>query len=1142
MRNVNPSVYVRVPFMADKPENITQLRLLMRYDDGFVAWLNGVEIARANAPQNVSFNTPATQQNLDVDAVIPEDFDCSLYIPQLRKGVNILAIQGMNSSLNSSDLLMLPELDADVISAPSETMRVGYFTVPTPGRRNPSADLAVGPTLYPMTENPPRPAADHDVTVAVRVQENIDPVATVMLHYRVMFGPEIDITMRDDGLWPDEQSQDGIFTASIPAGVAAPGGMIRWAITAEDTAGRFSRTPLFPDPTGSPQYYGTVVDDPATASQLPVFEWFVQDIAASETLAGARGALYYNSRFYDNIDIHIRGGSTAGMTKKHFKFKFNRGYKFIYDPNLPSVNEFNLNSTYSDKSYIRQPLAFEVYDLCGNPGPVSFPVRSQRNGEFFGISVFIEEPEEELLEREGLDPNGALYKMYNEFFAGQSAEKKTRQWEGRGDLDAFCTQINTLTGSALHNYIFDNVDIPRTLNYLVATVLTHQNDHPHKNHYLYRDSDGSGEWFFMPWDHDLTFGSNWVGDSGGSFSDLIYAANDQIAGRDISVKPSHPFIGKSDAKEWNNHWNRLTDTLLNNEQFRQMYLRRLRSLMDSLLQPPGTPYDQRRLEDRIDEMIAVMQPELAMDYAQWANPWTWGGQGGYQRDQSPEMAVNILKNDYLDVRRTHLFITHNVDNAASYPIANSYSALIPNAQPSEPAITLGAIDFNPISFNQDEEYIQLINNNAYAVDISGWEIKNAVRHTFRPGTVIPGHSVLYASPHVAAFRGRSSDPRGGQGLLVQGNYQGHLSSWGETIELYDAGGRLADSKIYEGNPSDAQRYLRITELMYNPSVLDVSNFPTQDYEFIEFTNIGTEPLPLAGVKFTRGIDYAFPLEAVAAGGEYFILAKNPAAFCARYGILPEVQVYGGYEGQLSNGGETLKLEDHTHSTILEFTYVDSWYSLTDGLGYSLVFCGDLNGSHRLWDDATSWKAGALIDGTPGRSEPNLQLMHYWSFNENTLLPVYCFDNAEITINPGPSAEITFGTGQDFAGLNNRLDEPTGTHLRVNNPLGSAIILRLPTTGYDDAVLKYETRRSGQGAGVQRIACSVDAATFEPFEAISVFDDGPVLHVFNFSKISGTDNNPDFAVRIEFEQGNGGTAGNNRFDNMTLEGVLREGTY
>ncbi|HDS83948.1 MAG TPA: hypothetical protein ENN97_01945, partial [Phycisphaerales bacterium] len=1140
MRGANTTVYIRIPFEVDEPQNISQLRFLMRYDDGFIAWLNGVEIARANAPETPAWNSRATQQNLDEDAVIPEVFDGTLAIEHLRRGTNLLAIQGLNSSLNSSDLLILPEVESLVMIPPPDEMLEGYFSVPTPGRPNYAADLAIGPAITPLEENPPRPEPGENLIITAKIAQHIDPVADVTLHGRRMFQPEVQFPMRDDGVWPDETAGDGIYTVQVPIETLNPGEMVRWYFTAEDTAGRLTRDPLFPHPTDSPQYYGTVIRNPEVDSQMPVFEWFVENVGASETRGGTRASIYYNGRFYDNVFIRIRGGSTAGMPKKHFKFDFNRGFNFIYDDDHPAVREININSTYSDKAYIRQPLAFEVYNLCGNPASISFPVHSRRNGEFFGISIFIEEPEEEMLQRHGLDPDGALYKVYNTFVPGGSLRKKTRTWEGRQDFDAFASQIHSLSGSERHNYIFDAVDVPRTINYLVATVLVHQNDHPHKNHYLYRDSDGSGEWFFMPWDHDLTWGSNWIGDSGGSFSDVIYAANDQIFGRDVSIKPSHPFIGKADAREWNNHWNHLIDALLNDETFREMYLRRLRTMMDSLLQPSDTPYDQRILERRIDEMVAAMEPELTMDYAKWADPWTWGGQGGYLQDQTPAMAIDILKTDYLNVRRDHLFITHHVDNAASYPIAGSYSARIPNAQPAEPTVIIGQIEYNPASFNQDEEFIQLINPNPYAVDISGWHIRGAVEHTFRPGTVIASENVMYVSPDVAAFRNRNSSPTGGQGLFVQGNYKGRLSNRGDTVELIDQTGRLVDGTTYEGNPSDAQRVLRITELMYNPSPADVSGWPTQDYEYVELTNIGEDMLPLAGVRFSDGIYFTFPADAQIASGEYIVLAKNPDAFRARYTVAPNTQVFGGYDGQLSNSGERITLVDHTGDAILDFVYSDQWYPATDGLGYALVFWADLHGHYTLWNEKAYWRAGVLRDGTPGRAEPNLRLMHYWSFND-TLLPTYSLDQAEMMIAPGPTTEVATGTGQDFEGLNNRLDEPTGAHLRINNPLGAAMTLRLATTGYEDIVLSYETRRSGQGAGVQVISYSIDGVNFEPFRTIAVFDAAPELHQFDFTHIAGVADNPYFAVRIEFEQGDGGTAGNNRFDNITLDGVPLTGT-
>jgi Bacterial Ig domain len=54
MKNVNATAYLRLPFNSPDPACLDQLRLRMKYDDGFVAYLNGVEVARRNAPSGVA--------------------------------------------------------------------------------------------------------------------------------------------------------------------------------------------------------------------------------------------------------------------------------------------------------------------------------------------------------------------------------------------------------------------------------------------------------------------------------------------------------------------------------------------------------------------------------------------------------------------------------------------------------------------------------------------------------------------------------------------------------------------------------------------------------------------------------------------------------------------------------------------------------------------------------------------------------------------------------------------------------------------------------------------------------------------------------------------------------------------------------
>src|SRR5688572_3610967 len=115
---------------------------------------------------------------------------------------------------------------------------------------------------------------------------------------------------------------------------------------------------------------------------------------------------------------------------------------------------------------------------------------------------------------------------------------------------------------------------------------------------------------------------------------------------------------------------------------------------------------------------------------------------------------------------------------------------------------------------------------------------------------MPPNSSIFVSPDVRAFRARTTGPRGGQGLFVQGAYKGQLSARGETVRLEDKSGRLVAAANYAGNPSLAQQYLRITELMYHPSALAGNTNSAEEFEYMELKNIGPVTLNLNGVRFT----------------------------------------------------------------------------------------------------------------------------------------------------------------------------------------------------------------------------------------------------------------------------------------------------
>jgi hypothetical protein len=109
----NASAHLRIPFDVENLDAVVQFLMTMRYDDGFVAFINGVRAASANAPATLAFNSTATTTRPDADAVIPATVAISPQaLAAIREGGNILAIQVLNAATDSSDVLISPELVA----------------------------------------------------------------------------------------------------------------------------------------------------------------------------------------------------------------------------------------------------------------------------------------------------------------------------------------------------------------------------------------------------------------------------------------------------------------------------------------------------------------------------------------------------------------------------------------------------------------------------------------------------------------------------------------------------------------------------------------------------------------------------------------------------------------------------------------------------------------------------------------------------------------------------------------------------------------------------------------------------------------------------------------------------------------------
>ena len=142
MRNNYVSVYIRKEFSASSLPADEVVKLEIDYDDGFIAYLNGLEIARANMPGGTAaYDTSASGSH---EAGSPKTFVLGTAGELLNTGSNILAIEGHNTSLDSSDFSLIPAL-----SSAANTIRTGDTwivetdTVTLQGRADAPEDVSV---------------------------------------------------------------------------------------------------------------------------------------------------------------------------------------------------------------------------------------------------------------------------------------------------------------------------------------------------------------------------------------------------------------------------------------------------------------------------------------------------------------------------------------------------------------------------------------------------------------------------------------------------------------------------------------------------------------------------------------------------------------------------------------------------------------------------------------------------------------------------------------------------------------------------------------------------------------------------------------------------------------------------------------
>lgn len=203
----------------------------------------------------------------------------------------------------------------------------------------------------------------------------------------------------------------------------------------------------------------------------------------------------------------------------------------------------------------------------------------------------------------------------------------------------------------------------------------------------------------------------------------------------------------------------------------------------------------------------------------------------------------------------------------------------------------------------------------------------------------------------------------------------------------------------------------ISEVNYN------SDSITNPGDWIEFYNPGSFALDISGWKFRDGADnhtFIFPAQTRISAGGYLVVASDLTKFNT---IFPAVtNVVGSLGFDFDNGGEDLRLFDYNDALFTSVLYDDisPWPLTPDGLGYTLERVFPVTDPN----DPASWFAGCRL-GSPGKAY--------------SIPTVSVGASGSLSICPGGSVTLnaTAGSGTTFQWQRNHADISGATAASYN---------------------------------------------------------------------------------------------------------------
>jgi spore coat protein H len=227
------------------------------------------------------------------------------------------------------------------------------------------------------------------------------------------------------------------------------------------------------------------------------------------------------------VGMRLRGNTSRAADKKSFKISFN---EFQQGRRYQGTKKLNLNGQHNDPTMIREKLFYDVWNQSGMPARRTTLVQVYVNQVYYGLYTCLEELDKDWLTTVFAENGGNLYKCIypaDLVYLGSNPQtyKNIAGSTGRAydlqtnetlddytDLVTLITQLNRIPDAQFAAEIPQYLDVQAYLKALAIDVATGNWDSYgyNKNNYFLYHRQASGQFEFITYDTDNTFGVDWV--------------------------------------------------------------------------------------------------------------------------------------------------------------------------------------------------------------------------------------------------------------------------------------------------------------------------------------------------------------------------------------------------------------------------------------------------------------------------------------------------------------------------------------------------------------------------------------------------------------------------------------------------------